>query len=268
MSLFVPKWSRLLEVILGRFKQGTFGFIWLDLFQFLPTQTIIPPYRTFTHLSPTFFFNSCQPRFLQQIFGLWWKPNLTLGRISLPRHTAVGSTWFRTLISNVGWETRTNLEKFPVKETLTCTVSMLVDFIPIISIKPWEYFKTPEWEQPRISMLSEWWRDRTCEEFLHFCFDINRSSFTPTSSKHVSFVVKSWRRCRAQRQPVRDWMTTTGVLRCQCCLNMLLLMFCGGWVASCLLCEAAGQWGQAGFRLKERCRWIISRLRVISYEPN
>lgn len=52
MSLFVPKWSRLLEVIPGREHLD----FWLDLFQFLPTQTIIPPYRTFTHLSPTFFF--------------------------------------------------------------------------------------------------------------------------------------------------------------------------------------------------------------------
>lgn len=132
--------------------------------------------------------------------------------------------------------------KFPVEENLTCTVFMLVDFIPIISIKPWEYFKTPEWEQPRISMCSEWWRDRTCEEFLHCSPDINRSSFTPTSSKHVSFVVKSWRGCTAPRLPVRDRMTITGVHRCRFCLNMLLLMFCGGWAALCLclLCEAAG----------------------------
>lgn len=114
-------------------------------------------------------------------------------------------------------------------------------------------------------MWSEWWWDRTCEEFLHFSPDINRSSFTPTSSKHVSFVVKSWRGCTAPR--VRDRMTITGVHRCRCCLNMLPLMFCGGWAALCLclLCEAAGRWGQAGFRLKECCSWIISSLRVILY---
>lgn len=57
MSLFVPKWSRLLEVILGRFEHGTFGFIQPDLFQFLPTQTIIGTQADFIHLIaplPTF----------------------------------------------------------------------------------------------------------------------------------------------------------------------------------------------------------------------
>lgn len=56
MSLFVPKWSRLLEVILGRFEHSTFGFIWTDLFPFLPTQTIIgtqEDFIHFSHLSPT-----------------------------------------------------------------------------------------------------------------------------------------------------------------------------------------------------------------------
>lgn len=57
MSLFVLKWSRLLEVILGRFEHGTFGFIQPDLFQFLPTQTIIGTQADFIHLIahlPTF----------------------------------------------------------------------------------------------------------------------------------------------------------------------------------------------------------------------
>lgn len=51
MSLSVRKWSRLLEVIPGRFKQGTFEFIWLDLFQFSPHNTTLsnlyPPFTYF-----------------------------------------------------------------------------------------------------------------------------------------------------------------------------------------------------------------------------
>lgn len=54
VSFFVPKWSRLLEVILGRFEHRTFGFIWSDLFPFLPTQTIIETQEDFIYLIAPF----------------------------------------------------------------------------------------------------------------------------------------------------------------------------------------------------------------------